>query len=1466
MENLKTLEDVNLISKPPPLEKRKLWKYFNEKKKESVEDFFQYNFENIKSWNIRPFVQNESLVRGCKSSDENQSFLKNIKNLEKLQILNKNKNIDNYIGKPSNDSKLNLSENKYNKIRDLHINNTNNSTINSNNNDNINDNDNDNNKRIHFPCQIPLKKDPYIEQYEKDNDKKLAFLNTIDYRVEKGGDVFLYLYGVINEGNSIELIVTDFKPYFYVKIPKDWISININPRQYDNLDISSDMIKKIQERNKMTRLNTKIKEFINSLLKQLQSKIRNKLFFFSKKKIETEKMEEVLKSNYTDINFRSIIAIKKTILEIIDKLDCSEIISPPIELNSTIIELKKIKNKLIRECKKKKENWINMIDRYSFQNDPILNYESNHKGLDYDEYKGDEEQQYIKIIVAIPQLVKDCRFILQPEYSNSIKRNSEQKVKLNSKKKSVNDNTSIFDNNLNNKRKLISDAEKKYNKHPKVSHNIHNYFNVIEKPNTIESDEHKTINKIKKRKKKIHSPDEQSKKKVKNVKKQQTLKNYFQNNISKTNNINRNFTTTTTTTTINTINTINTNINNTKFNINSNNTKFNRNINHNRYYHHQENINNFERLNIDNKNKQNISQNYSYQTRKYSYETRKSYEMFEANIPFVNRFLIDQKLVTSSWIEISNYTLLSPKKPKPNKNGNINGNINGNAKENGSFAQIQIQTNYKNICIAPKKIQKIIPPLWVMGFDIECEPKRDGKFPTADQDRVLDICCCLYRTDQPNEMYEYGFSMGRTYKTLRRTTTKPHIENENQKNKAIFNSSKKSQFENQKTKKPSNKLGAIPNSLSVDSESDIKIMNREVYCFPFRNIDKINQKLKDKRLSLEEERDIRKLKDKRLSLEEERDIRRLKYKSLSLEEEINIRKLKYKPLSLEEERDIWEFNNESEMNMLQSFCLFINAIDPDIITGYNIYNFDFPYLVKRAEQFNLNSFDFIGRSKKMKSYLEKRETYSKQRGKQDTNFLKIYGRMQFDLYPIVVGDMTVKLRGYSLNSVSQAYLNRQKEKINAAEIRKLYMTRKGITETVNYCFTDARLPCLLLCKLNYIIKNIQLARITHIDVQSLLDRGQQIRGFISILYECKYNEGKQYFVPTKINLRNDNDDDNISYKGAVVIEPKMGFYKDPVQVLDFNSLYPYIIIRENICKITLISKEWIPKCKENDMIGYSPEKDLCFLKASVKNGILSNIERNFIAARTKIKTKLKKAGFIVVIIDKLLKIIDKKEIEKRGHQISSKDIHPEFNQLSLPSKKLALLYSLISSIEKKKFYNKLNIDTKNLINEISIKINNKQNTKESYILSSKLQLKESTILNSLNEILLDLKQLLHIEFKRWKDLKNMYNAWQTGIKLVCNCLYGLFGVEEGRGYMPDKRIAKSITCKGRSLIETMKNKINNNLSDDPIVKEALKILTVIYGDTGIHCFFVFLLPNNTIIIFIFSLTNSLFFYYIYIYR
>lgn len=61
---------------------------------------------------------------------------------------------------------------------------------------------------------------------------------------------------------------------------------------------------------------------------------------------------------------------------------------------------------------------------------------------------------------------------------------------------------------------------------------------------------------------------------------------------------------------------------------------------------------------------------------------------------------------------------------------------------------------------------------------------------------------------------------------------------------------------------------------------------------------------------------------------------------------------------------IWEWPKSCGVCVLQRWRDLVIETDPDVIIGYNIQNFDLPYLIKRAETLKLTEFPYWGRIQK----------------------------------------------------------------------------------------------------------------------------------------------------------------------------------------------------------------------------------------------------------------------------------------------------------------------------------------------------------------------------------------------------------------------------------------------------------------------------------------------------------------------
>ncbi|KAI7525824.1 DNA polymerase delta catalytic, partial [Hortaea werneckii] len=309
---------------------------------------------------------------------------------------------------------------------------------------------------------------------------------------------------------------------------------------------------------------------------------------------------------------------------------------------------------------------------------------------------------------------------------------------------------------------------------------------------------------------------------------------------------------------------------------------------------------------------------------------------------------------------------------------------------------------------------------------------------------------------------------------------------------------------------------------------------------------------------------------------------------------------------------IFEFGSEEKM--LMAWRDFVEEVDPDVIIGYNISNFDFPYLLDRAAHLKVGRFPYWTRLKNVKSQAKETNFSSKQMGNRDTKATNTNGRLQLDLLQLVQRDH--HLRSYTLNSVCAHFLNEQKEDVHHTMITELYNgTPESRRRLAVYCLKDAYLPQRLMDKLMCLVNYTEMARVTGVPFNYLLSKGQQIK-FISQLFRKALEQ--QLVIP---NLKSEGTDDQ--YEGATVIEPTRGYYDVPVATLDFASLYPSIMQAHNLCYTTLLNRNAIEKLnlrKDEDYI-QTPNGDL-FCTAKVRKGLLSQILEELLSARKRAKKEL----------------------------------------------------------------------------------------------------------------------------------------------------------------------------------------------------------------------------------------------------
>jgi DNA polymerase delta subunit 1 len=309
---------------------------------------------------------------------------------------------------------------------------------------------------------------------------------------------------------------------------------------------------------------------------------------------------------------------------------------------------------------------------------------------------------------------------------------------------------------------------------------------------------------------------------------------------------------------------------------------------------------------------------------------------------------------------------------------------------------------------------------------------------------------------------------------------------------------------------------------------------------------------------------------------------------------------------------IFEFDREEKM--LIAWRNFLEKVDPDIIIGYNIANFDFPYLLDRARHLKVAGFDYWSRLRSVKSVSKDTNFSSKQMGNRDTKATNTNGRLQLDLLQLVQRDH--QLRSYTLNSVCAQFLGEQKEDVHHTMITELFNgTPESRRRLAVYCLKDAYLPQRLMDKLSCLENYTEMARVTGVPFNFLLAKGQQVK-FVSQLFRKALEQ--KLVIP---NLKSDHSEEQ--YEGATVIEPTRGYYDVPIATLDFASLYPSIIQAHNLCYTTLLNKTSVDKLglkKDEDYI-VTPNGDM-FATAKLRKGLLAQILEELLTARKQAKREL----------------------------------------------------------------------------------------------------------------------------------------------------------------------------------------------------------------------------------------------------
>jgi DNA polymerase delta subunit 1 len=307
---------------------------------------------------------------------------------------------------------------------------------------------------------------------------------------------------------------------------------------------------------------------------------------------------------------------------------------------------------------------------------------------------------------------------------------------------------------------------------------------------------------------------------------------------------------------------------------------------------------------------------------------------------------------------------------------------------------------------------------------------------------------------------------------------------------------------------------------------------------------------------------------------------------------------------------------ETERDMLDAFVEYLKKLDPDVITGWNIFGFDLEYIYNRMVLVGCTDFA-LGRLTDHDVELTVKNLSSNALGNNTLKMVKMTGRYIYDMYQEIKREH--KFESYSLNNVSKILLGDQKLDMPVKEIFGRFASGSGLEEVAEYCIKDTELPHAISEKLALFQNLVEMAKACWVPLNFLSERGQQIKVFSQMAYTARE---LGFMIPT---IRNHEHVEG-GYQGATVLEAQTGAYYEPITALDFASLYPSIMCAHRLCYSTYVMDK-----KYLDLPGVTYERFGPHVFATEKDGkpvacLLPVILERLKVYRKEAKKKMEECG------------------------------------------------------------------------------------------------------------------------------------------------------------------------------------------------------------------------------------------------
>ncbi|KRZ37588.1 DNA polymerase zeta catalytic subunit, partial [Trichinella pseudospiralis] len=269
---------------------------------------------------------------------------------------------------------------------------------------------------------------------------------------------------------------------------------------------------------------------------------------------------------------------------------------------------------------------------------------------------------------------------------------------------------------------------------------------------------------------------------------------------------------------------------------------------------------------------------------------------------------------------------------------------------------------------------------------------------------------------------------------------------------------------------------------------------------------------------------------------------------------------------------------QTEFELLEQFSNIVLNFDPDLIVGYEIQMLSWGYLFERASFLGM---DMCTRCSRIPDKNKQSRSSSDDDWWSMAN-IHVAGRIVLNLWHImrsVVLLFYVTLGIYTFENVAFHVLRKRVPFYSFEQLTHWHTGYHSRWRVYDYYKLRVCANLEMLIQRDILNRTSELARLFGIQFFDVLSRGSQFRVESMLL---RMTKARQFvsLSPNPFQRRRMEAPECLPLN----LEPESQFYRDPVVVLDFQSLYPSICIAYNYCYSTCLGK--VKKLRKADLITF----------------------------------------------------------------------------------------------------------------------------------------------------------------------------------------------------------------------------------------------------------------------------------------